>query len=289
MTDAEGPTSALTAAELLDEVVVAPRRAFVPLPDLRVIERPGWLQIVTPSFQRGGLNGVLLAVLDRDGADAIIDAAIAEYRALGIRFRWTVDHHSAPADLGARLERRGLVRREVVGMARRTSAAPREVVGMARSTGDAPREESASRPAIAPAIAPEITIDRVDPALEPVYTAVMASGWSLDAAPLRIANLAALADPAQSHRLYLARHRGEPAGVAASVLFARSVYLLGAVVLPAFRRVGVYRALVAARLAEAAAAGRAVATSQARAQTSAPLLARMGFTEVTRLAIYEAA
>jgi len=31
---------------IFEEVIVAPRRAFPLLPDLRVIERPGWLQIV---------------------------------------------------------------------------------------------------------------------------------------------------------------------------------------------------------------------------------------------------
>jgi GNAT superfamily N-acetyltransferase len=256
------PPLPLGPADLLEEVVVAPRRAYVPVPDLRVIERPGWLQLVTPSFRRGGLNGVLVAVLDPDTADAVIDATIAEYRALGIRFRWTVDHQSAPPDLGARLAQRGLM--------------PREVVGMARATRDPPVAD------------PLVTIERVDRALEPIYTAVMAAGWSVDPAPLRTAHLVALDDPAQTSRLYLARLRGEPAGVAASVVFERSVYLLGAVVLPAFRRAGVYRALVGARLADAAEAGRTVATSQARAETSAPLLARMGFSEITRFINYEA-
>jgi hypothetical protein len=35
--------------EILHEVVVAPRAALIPLDDTRVIERPGWWQLVTPS------------------------------------------------------------------------------------------------------------------------------------------------------------------------------------------------------------------------------------------------
>ena len=59
--------------------------------------------------------------------------------------------------------------------------------------------------------------------------------------------------------------------------FERSAYLVGGVVLPAFRGRGVYRALIAARLRHARAAGVAVVTTQARAATSAPILARLGF------------
>jgi hypothetical protein len=48
----------LSPAEILVEVVEAPRRAYVDLDDLRVIERPGWLQLITPSFRHGGFNEV---------------------------------------------------------------------------------------------------------------------------------------------------------------------------------------------------------------------------------------
>lgn len=41
---------AMSDEAIFEEVIVAPRKAFPPLPDLRVIDRPGWLQIVTPSI-----------------------------------------------------------------------------------------------------------------------------------------------------------------------------------------------------------------------------------------------
>src|SRR3954469_18633735 len=44
--------------DILVEVVVRPRHAYVRLPDMRVIERPGWFQLVTPSFREGGFNDV---------------------------------------------------------------------------------------------------------------------------------------------------------------------------------------------------------------------------------------
>src|SRR5215468_2250316 len=121
---AAGMVWGLSEQEIFDEVIVTPRRAFPPLPDLSVIERPGWMQIITPSIKTGSLNEVLFSALDADGADAVIDAAIAEYRGLGLKFRWSVGPGSAPADLGERLARRGLVASWGRGMARPTSAPP---------------------------------------------------------------------------------------------------------------------------------------------------------------------
>ncbi|TMQ18552.1 MAG: hypothetical protein E6J91_07710 [Deltaproteobacteria bacterium] len=141
--------------EIFNEAIVTARRAFPRLSDLRVIERPGWLQIITPSVTTGSLNEVLWSALEADRADAIIDAAIAEYRGLGLKFRWCVGPDSAPADLGERLTRRGLM--GSLGRA------------MARST-DAPPED------------PAIRITEVDATNLDVYSQVTAHGWELERA-----------------------------------------------------------------------------------------------------------
>jgi GNAT superfamily N-acetyltransferase len=251
--------SGWTHDELVAEAVSAPRRPTVPLPDLRRIERPGWLQLITPSFRNGGFNEVAHAVLDAATADATIAATIAEYRALGIKFRWTVGPDSAPADLRERLARHGLVESQSLAMVRALAVMPVDV--------------------------PDVTVTAVtDEAELAQYDRVMAEGWNVELGPLALANRLALAMPSQ--RLYLARYRGEPAGVAGAVLGPRSVYLLGAVVLPAFRRHGLYRALVARRMADAHRTGATLAVSHARGDSSAPLLARMGFTSVCELAVF---
>jgi len=247
-------------SELLEEVVAAPRRAWVPLPDLCVIERPGWLQIVTPSFRTGGFNEVSLTQVADDEADAAIDAAIAEYRRLGIAFRWPVAPGSRPHDLAERLTRRGLV----ASMVR----------GMARSTADPPR---------APAGA---VVEQVDERSADQFTSVMAEGWASDAGELAAVQAAIFSQPERSHRLFLARWDGEPAAVASYVAFPRSAYLLGGVTLPRFRGKGLYRALVAARMRDAAARGLTLATSQAREGSSAPILERMGFRTVCSFPIF---
>jgi GNAT superfamily N-acetyltransferase len=246
---------------LLEEVLAPPRRAFVPMPGLRVVERPGWAQLVTPWQRDGGLNGVSLSVLDAGEADAVIDATIAEYRALGLRFRWSVPPGSTPADLGERLAARGLT--------------PRFAVGMARLTRDVPEADTTGIEVA------EVGRDRVDE-----FTSVGARGWECDPEPFARMNRASVAQPEAGMHLFLASIGGRSAATGAYKAFARSAYLLGGVVLPEARHQGLYRALVNARLRDAAARGLALATTQALEQTSAPLLERLGFIPVCRFPVY---
>jgi ribosomal protein S18 acetylase RimI-like enzyme len=292
------PLPAWSEAELLAEVFDAPRSATLPVPDTRRIERPGWMQLITPSFRTGGLNEVAFSVLSDDEADAVIDATIAEYRALGIAFRWAVPPGSAPADLGARLIRRGLVESWGRGMARSTApeaelAAPAEAElaaapsSDAAGSGDAAASAGGAAGTVGTADDPAIAVAEVtDAASAAAFTRVMAQGWGVDPAPLHLAHERLLADPGRRQRLFLASVAGEPAGAASYVAFPRSAYLLGAVVLPPLRGRGVYRALARARLADARARGIELATCHARESTSAPILERLGFATVRRFAIY---
>jgi hypothetical protein len=176
-----------------------------------------------------------------------------------VHWRWSVGPDSTPADLGDRLVRRGLVRSEVAGLARETAG-------------------------VAPV--PGVAVERVDARTVGEFTDVMARGWSIDPAPLAPANEIAVRDPASRHRLYLARIDGEAIGAAKAIWFERSIYLQGGVVLASHHGRGAYRALVAARLAEAAGAGIPLATSHARLETSEPILVGMGFRRVVSFASY---
>ncbi|HEY5921102.1 MAG TPA: GNAT family N-acetyltransferase [Kofleriaceae bacterium] len=237
--------------DLLEEVIVTPRRAFPRLPDLQVIERPGWLQIVTPSIKTGGLNEVIYSLLDEQNADAAIDAAIATYRDLGLKFRWNAGPGSGPADLCERLERRGVI--------------PSWGRGMARSTdGGGPLGD----------------VVEVDATTVDHYTDVMAAGWNADGAALLAQHRHVLAEGRQ--RLFVGYCDGVPAAAASYVPFARSAFLMGGVVLTSYRGRGLYRALVHARLAHARARGITLATAHARESTSAPILERIGFETVCR-------
>lgn len=244
-------------AELLHEAVVVPRRAFVPMPDTLVVERPGWMQLVTPSLPEAGLNEVSLAVLDDDVADAIVDATIADYRDRGLRFRWTVGPDSRPRDLADRLQRRGFV--------------PHTLVAVARSIDDV------AWPCAG------VTVEAVIGDDVGEFTEVTAAGWRVDARPLEALHRHFTTHGGGRLPMFVARVGGRAAGSAAYLAAERSAYLMGGVVLPEFRGRGVYRALVAARLEHARRRGLALATSQAREQTAYPILAGLGFRPVCRM------
>jgi GNAT superfamily N-acetyltransferase len=250
-----GMLAGLSPDEILHEIFVGPRSALVPLPDTRIIERPGWWQIITPSLKRGGMNEVICTELPDDEADAIIDETIDSYRQLGLLFRWTIRPGTKPADLADRLARRGLRRSESFAMARVTSGAA--------------LEDPAS------IAVEEVSLENVD-----VFTQVMAEGWQSDPAALDPLHRRMLADPAGRQRMFVARCEGVPAATAGYVALERSAYLIGAVALPAFRGRGLYRALIHARLRHAEARGLKLATSNARADSSAPILERLGFERV---------
>jgi hypothetical protein len=266
-----GPTGLIAGLdhdEILHEALVRPLGARVPFPGQRIVDRPGWFQILTPSFRDGGLNEVSQARLADDEADAVIDATLAEYAALGLRFKWVISPTCRPRDLAQRLARRGML--------------PRRSVVMAADIAD-----------LHPLPAPDVTVERVDESTVDIFSDVVAAGWGMPAAPLADYQRAVLAadrlagrSRSQRYGTYLARIAGEPVGGGNHVLFERSAYLMGAVVLPQARGRGAYRALIAARLADIAATGVRLVTIQAIAETSAPILARLGFTVVAELDVF---
>jgi GNAT superfamily N-acetyltransferase len=253
---------------LLAEVLGPPRRSYFPMPDLRSVERPGWMQLITPSFTNGGFNEVSLAVLGDDEADEIIDRTIAEYRSLGIRFRWSVGPECRPLDLAKRLAKRGLSSTTARGMAH------------ILTTGTASELPAFNRDI------PDVRVVEINDRSLDVFTDVMARGFSVAPAQLARANEYLFAQEDRRHRLFLGYRNGEPAAVASYVAFPRSAFLLGAVVLPAHRKCGLYRALVHARMIDAAARGITLATTHAHEETSAPLLEKMGFRTVCRYSVF---
>lgn len=247
--------------DALHEVMTAAQRAFIPAPDTEVRERDGWFQLLTPSSGRAGLNEVSRSVLADGEADAVIDATLTEYRALGVRYRWRLDNTSRPLDLGARLERRGLINSPGVGVARTTA-------------GPLPPPPAG------------VTVEEIDAGSIDLFSQVMAAGWDVPVAQVAGYHRLTLADPARRQRYLLARVGDEPAATSTMFVLEQSVMLQGGVVLPAFRRRGLYAAMVHARLAIAAALGRPLAICHARGDTSAPILAALGFATVASFHTY---
>lgn len=238
-----------TPSDVERELIDAPAHAWVPFDGLTVIDRPDWLQLTCTRFPTGGLNEISRAKLSAGDADRVIDETLAHYAKLGLEFRWSLLPGTTPSDLGARLAARGLIGKDLVAMARST--------------------ECPTSPT------PGVTVERVDARTIDTFTRVMCEGWGAPIGALGDYNRACLGDA--RHRLWLAYVDGAPAGTAASLHFERSAYLLGGVVLPEFRRRGVYGAMTEARLSAARGEGLLLATTRAMAETSAPLLSQRGW------------
>lgn len=248
--------------EKIAESFLAPVGSEFPSPDTRVIARDGWYQTITPSTGSTMGNEVVVSRLSADEADAAIEQTLAEYRALGLPFKWCVGPLTEPADFGARLAARGFV--------------PGAVRGMAidpRSWTPTPRAG--------------ISIERVEEGGFLEYLECFERGWDMPVADREAwIGVHERANAAGRFHFFVARVAGEAVGTAGYIVKPRSIYLVGGNVLPVHRGKGVYRALLDARLTRAAEAGITLATTQARETTSAPILEAFGFESLYRAEIY---
>ena len=92
-------------ATRLERVVVD---ALEPEPDAVLIDRPDWVQLTSATLPHATRNGVYLARLTPDTADARIAEVRNAHIARGAGMRWVVGPSSTPDDLSARLERGGI-------------------------------------------------------------------------------------------------------------------------------------------------------------------------------------
>jgi GNAT superfamily N-acetyltransferase len=242
-----------TREQKIEATIRAPIGRDLHREDTRVIERPGWYQIITPSTRGSILNEVLISQVAEAESERVIDEVIASYRAHGLPVKWCVGPWTEPADFGERLQRRGFVSWDVRGMACDTSL---------RLEANGVAVEAVT----------ETNLDE--------YLDAFVRGWGVDPdqrEPLRLQHSAAMrADPRTAH-FFLARVDGKAAGTTGVLLRKDYAYLVGAHVLDAFRGRGFYRALIEARLAMLRDAGITLAVTLAREATSAPMLEHLGF------------
>jgi hypothetical protein len=231
----------------------------------RIVEREGWYQVITPGSKNTSRNIVLYSNVADSDADAVIEETIAQYRSIEVPFRWCVGPPTRPFDFGDRLRRRGFVETDVRGMA----CVPERFVASE----------------VADVVVERIGLEEAD-----VYADTMVIGWNEGGAPPSSEEFAmaredqrwAFSQPGERCQSFLARYRGEPAGTAGLILKRDMAYLVGGNVLPAFRQRGIYRALVAARMARLCELGIRYAATHAREDTSAPILEKLGFTSIYR-------
>jgi len=235
------------------------------LPESRVLDRPGWKQIVTPTFKTGGFNDIEIVALSEASRERTLDAGLEEYTREGILFRIYVLPGPDAQHVSESLKRRGLEMSRIRCMVRDTSA-----VVLAKAD---------------PSL-PPLRVERVTRETVSIFSDAMARGWNVTRGPLDQCNELAL-ETTPPTGLYIAYVGDTPAGVAMSGVHGRSVYLFGTVVLPEFRGRGIYKALVARRIDDAARGSNVtLVTSQARDHTSAPILERVGFRSVCTIDVF---
>jgi hypothetical protein len=237
--------------------IEAPRIARLFRPDTRIVERPGWLQLATPSTPGTYLNEIVFSELEPDAVDEVVDREIGRCRAERRPLKWCVGPWTRPHDFGERLAARGFDSWEVRGM------------GIA---SDAPITTAED------VVALEVGPDELED-----WVRVSLHGWSMPAElqeTERVAIGAALSETPRVVHLFAARDAATGEWLATSAVFVCAAYgyLVGGQVLEHARGRGAYKALVAARLALLRAHAIPFAVTQARAATSAPILARLGFT-----------
>jgi GNAT superfamily N-acetyltransferase len=227
-------------------------------PDTRIISRPGWYQIVTPSAV-GYLNEVYLTDIDAADADRAIDEVIADHRARSRPVKWCVGHWTRPTDLRERLLQRGFEARPVRAMACDTDL--RIVVPSGVHTV-------------------EIGEGDVD-----AYVDAETRGWGIAQDQVeteRRSHRAALAAVPRTAHFFAATIDGVIVATCGVFLRDGYGYLVGSQVHESARGRGIYRALVAVRLAFLRERGMTFAVTHARDATSAPMLEHLGFETLYR-------
>ncbi|MET8507425.1 GNAT family N-acetyltransferase [Streptomyces sp. NPDC004787] len=228
------------------------------------VERDG--PVVRQTGPAHGWNGVLWSALRAEDADAAVAAQIRHFRAAGHGFEWKLYAHDTPADLGDRLLAAGFVPDEP------------ETVMVAEAAA-----------VCAPVPLPEgVELREVtDEEGVRMVVEVHDRAFGGDSSHLGRRLLDQLAGAPGTVAAVLALAHGEPVSAARLELPPGSDFagLYGGGTVVPWRGKGLYRALVAHRARVAAAHGRRWVQVDA-ADTSRPILTRLGFAELTRTTPY---
>lgn len=205
----------------------------------------------------GGGSFVLFSALDEISVDTAIQRQVDYFRGIGESFEWKVYSFDTPADLHERLARHGFS----IGEEEKILVLDMENVPAAL---------------LAP---PRHTVKKITTVetLEDVFV-VERKVWAQKTGRISEFLRAALTDFPDEMSIYVAYEDGNPASAGWIDFSPNSQFagLWGGSTVPKYRRRGVYRALLAARVQEARARGRRYITVDA-SPMSRPILERLGF------------
>lgn len=240
--------------------------ALDPTADAELIEREDWVGLSTPSSSAPNRNGIYLARLSPEEADARIDAVKRAYAERGASFRWVVGPSSTPGDLGTRLAAAGM---SVLATA----------WGMTLAV-----------PSTAPELPEGLEFQAVGPAELDLYGRVGAETWARGEWFRRESEAVmarALARGDGKLRSWIVREHGEPVATSTLCLLPRLGYLQGGAVRLDRRRHGIYRALVNHRLGILRSLGIDDAVVWAVRDSSGLACEQLGFVPVCEAVWYE--
>lgn len=227
---------------------------------------PGVTACITPAPDPMA-NRVSAARLSAGHVGTVIEYLQKFYRSRGAGFCWTVGPKSTPPDLGRRLLEGGF-------------RLAMNLDGMYRTDLDM-------------RIEPDPTVRIFEQPLEDPGLSIetMARGFNLDVESSQYYHDRLIRSrEAIRSRIYLAYSEGtdDPVGCAHVTYYPDQpiALLCGAVTLPEYRGRGIYRNLIARRLADARKAGMEVAIVVADQASSAPICARVGFITACQMQRY---
>jgi GNAT superfamily N-acetyltransferase len=239
-----------------------------PAPGIEVIETPRYRIVFQQDFPIAGPNSISWIKCSTDDADQLIDEVRDIVAPRGLPMMWILDPTTRPANFADFLLARGIkpdpgspeVAVMVLPVTARIEAPP--VAGLELRDG----------------LADAQSFRAVDAVNVEAF-----GGLPLPDDPARAARLERRRRDqiaAGNRRVILATVAGEPAGSSGMTLYPPDGAIInGGGVRPGFRGRGVYRAMVAARLEMARAAGAAGLVVWG-GEMSAPILARLGFEKV---------
>ncbi|UQA57319.1 GNAT family N-acetyltransferase [Polyangium aurulentum] len=235
-------------------------------PFTRRVVSEGWVQTITPGVRSEPQNRVLLSVLAPSEVKKRIASTLETYRALGLPFHWVVSPASRPFDLGERLQAAGFeVSHRAAGMIAEVSA----LHSVAMSSPVTHEIVTRSN------VEDWVHVQSVGWGATPEGTERMreATQWILAKRDERVVDL-------------VFRLNGALYGGCSVEFYGDSAFLLSAVVLPEHRGRGLMRPALAAILQLCRERGVSHVTTHALRNTSAPMLARLGFEDVCNLLYY---
>lgn len=236
-----------------------------PVVGWELVREDDWLQYTQFDAPTHYRNGVLRSVLAEGEADARIERTIEHYREHDLPFRWVVTPTTRPRDTATRLAAHGLQHFETL-------------------------EAMVARPVdFPPPMRGDVEIVEVDESKVEEYVAVSKDGWGLvppAVVRFRESLLRHLAKEPRDSVYLVARLDGVPAATGSFSLIEDFAHFSGAATNPAYRRRGLYRELILARMAILRERGVTLATNHCVSTSSAPICARLGFERICDFEVY---